>query len=121
MARKVLIVDDHPDFRARARALLSAAGYEVVGEASDGMSGVRVVRDLAPDVLLLDVQLPDVTGFEVVRILHADPDPPAIVLISSRDAADYGTRVRRSGALGFISKAELSARTLQAVLEGAGR
>jgi len=121
MARRVLIVDDHPDFRARATALLAAAGYDVVGEAGDGMSGVRVVRDLRPDVLLLDVQLPDVTGFEVVRLLRADPHPPAIVLISSRDAADYGARVGRSGARGFISKSELSAHTLEAVLEGAGR
>jgi DNA-binding NarL/FixJ family response regulator len=120
MARGVLIVDDHPAFRAQARALLEAAGYEVVGEAADGESGVRVARDLSPDVVLLDVQLPDITGFEVVRRVHDNPDPPAIVLISSRDACDYGRRIERSGALGFISKAELSSRTLAAVLEGYG-
>jgi DNA-binding NarL/FixJ family response regulator len=51
MARSVLIVDDHPGFRAQARALLVAAGYEVVGEAADGESGVRVARDLSPDVV----------------------------------------------------------------------
>lgn len=121
MPCSVLIVDDHPGFRARARALLVAAGYEVVGEAADGESGVRVARDLSPDVVLLDVQLPDITGFEVVRRVHSDPDPPAIVLISSRDACDYGSRIGRSGALGFISKSELTARALTAVLEGSRR
>jgi len=121
MTCSVLIVDDHPGFRARARALLVAAGYEVVGEAADGESGVRVARDLSPDVVLLDVQLPDTTGFEVVRLVHGEPDPPAVVLISSRDASDYGGRIVRSGALGFISKADLSARTLAAVLESSRR
>jgi DNA-binding NarL/FixJ family response regulator len=118
---RVLIVDDHPGFRAQARALLVAAGYEVVGEAADGESGVRVTRELSPDVVLLDVQLPDITGFEVVQLVCGGPDPPAIVLISSRDAADYGRRIERSGALGFICKAELSAGALAAVLEGARR
>jgi DNA-binding NarL/FixJ family response regulator len=121
VARSVLIVDDHPGFRAQARALLVAAGYEVVGEAADGESGMRVARDLSPDVVLLDVQLPDISGFEVGRLIAGGPDPPAIILISSRDASDYGRRIERSGALGFICKAELSAGTLAAVLEGAGR
>ena len=116
MARRVLIVDDHAGFRARARELLAVAGYDVVGEAADGASGVRVARDLSPDVVLLDVQLPDVTGFEVVRQIASSPDPPAIILISSRDAADYGSRVARSGARGFIAKAELTAGTLAAAL-----
>jgi DNA-binding NarL/FixJ family response regulator len=117
----VLIVDDHPGFRAQARALLAAAGYEVVGEAADGESGVRVARDLSPDVVLLDVQLPDITGFEVAQRVGGGPDPPAIVLISSRDSSDYGRRIKRSGARGFICKADLSAATLTAVLDGAGR
>ncbi len=120
MARSVLIVDDHPGFRAQARALLTAAGYDVVSEAGDGQSGVRVARDLSPDVVLLDIQLPDLTGFEVVRLVRDVPHPPAVVLISSRDAADYGRQIERSGAHGFISKAELSARTLEAVLGGVG-
>jgi DNA-binding NarL/FixJ family response regulator len=118
MPRSVLIVDDHPGFRAQARALLAAAGYEVVGEAADGASGVRVARDLSPDVVLLDVQLPDATGFEVARQIHRAPRPPLVVLISSRDASDYGGRIGRSGARGFIAKSELSAPALAAVLEG---
>jgi DNA-binding NarL/FixJ family response regulator len=121
VTRSVLIVDDHPGFRAQARALLVAAGYEVVGEAADGESGVRVARDLSPELVLLDVQLPDISGLQVVRLIAGETSPPAIILISSRDASDYGPRIKRSGALGFICKAELSARTLAAVLEGAGR
>jgi DNA-binding NarL/FixJ family response regulator len=121
MPCSVLIVDDHPEFRAQARALLVAAGYRVVGEAADGESGVRVARDSRPDVMLLDVQLPDITGFEVARRVRGAPDPPLIVLISTRDAADYGSRIRGSGATGFIPKAELSATTLDLVLSGATR
>jgi DNA-binding NarL/FixJ family response regulator len=120
VARSVLIVDDHPGFRAQARALLAAAGYEVVGEAADGASGVRVAMDVSPEVVLLDVQLPDVTGFELVGRMRGRPDPPAIILISSRDACDYGSRISRCGAQGFITKAELSGRTLAAVLTGLG-
>jgi DNA-binding NarL/FixJ family response regulator len=119
MPCSVLIVDDHPGFRTQARALLIAAGYQVVGEAADGESAVRVARDLSPDVMLLDVQLPDITGFEVVRQVRCAPSPPAVVLISSRDASDYGRRIGRSGVRGFISKADLSASALRALLEGA--
>jgi DNA-binding NarL/FixJ family response regulator len=118
MPRSVLIVDDHPGFRAQARALLVAAGYEVVGEAADGASGVRVARDLSPDVVLLDIQLPDVTGFEVARQIHGVPEPPVVVLISSRDASDYGSRIGRSGARGFIPKSDLTGPALAAVLAG---
>jgi DNA-binding NarL/FixJ family response regulator len=77
---------------------------------------VRVARDLSPDVVPLDVQLPDITGFEVARQVHSEPGPPAVVLISSHDASDYGSRIGRCGARGFISKAELSALALEAVL-----
>jgi len=116
---RVLIVDDHQGFRAQARALLAAAGYEVVGEAADGESGVRVARALSPDVVLLDIHLPDISGFDVACLVSGWPDPPAIVLISSRDASDYGRRIARSGARGFIAKADLSAGTLRDVLSGA--
>jgi DNA-binding NarL/FixJ family response regulator len=121
MPCSVLIVDDHPGFRARAQALLVAAGYQVVGEAPDGKAGVTMAHDLSPEVMLLDVQLPDITGFEVARQVRSQPDPPAIVLISSRDASDYGSRIGRSGALGFISKSDLSVQTLRTVLEGPRR
>jgi DNA-binding NarL/FixJ family response regulator len=118
VATTVLIVDDHGGFRTQARALLVAAGYHVVGEAEDGAAALAQTRQLSPNVVLLDVQLPDTSGFEVARWLREEPDPPEIVLVSSREAADYGRRIDRSEARGFISKTELSARTLAAVLKG---
>ena len=119
MARTVVIVDDHDGVRAQARAMLAGAGYEVVRDAPDGASAVRASRELRPDLVLLDVQLPDMTGFEVARRLFEAADPPVVVLISSREASDYGARVGRSGARGFITKADLSIGALEAVLEGA--
>ena len=113
MAARILIVDDHPSFRASARALLEADGYEVVGEAADGASAVETARMLQPDVVLLDVQLPDSDGFEVAQRLRGGP---AIVLTSSREASDYGPLPLRSGARGFLPKAELTGDGIAALL-----
>jgi DNA-binding NarL/FixJ family response regulator len=104
----VLIVDDHPSFRASARALLEAEGFDVVGEAADGESAVTEALALRPDVVLLDVQLPDVDGFEVSHRLTANGDGPFVVLVSSRDGSDFGPLVKSSGARGFVAKGELS-------------
>ena len=112
----VLIVDDHPSFRANARAVLEAEGFEVVGEAEDGESALRAVSELAPELVLLDVQLPDIDGFEVARRLTNDGCGPAVVLVSSRDGSDFGPLIARSGARGFIAKAELSGAALSALL-----
>jgi CheY-like chemotaxis protein len=111
----VLIVDDHPSFRASARALLEAEGFEVVGEAEDGASALRAAAELSPELVLLDVQLPDLDGFEVARRL-TERGGPAVVLVSSRDGSDFGPLVERSGARGFIPKAELSGAALSALL-----
>ena len=113
----VLIVDDHPSFRGTARALLESEGFEVVGEAADGASAIEAVELLHPEVILLDVYLPDIDGFEVAAILTRNGRAPAIVLTSSRDARDFGPLVEQSGARGFIPKAELSGATLAALLE----
>ena len=79
MPNTVVIIDDHPSFRASARAILEAEGFDVVGEAADGSSGIAAARMLAPDVILLDVQLPDMDGFAVCRELHLNGGPPAVV------------------------------------------
>jgi DNA-binding NarL/FixJ family response regulator len=113
----VLIVDDHPSFRATARALLQAEGFEVVGEAENGVAALRQAKELHPDVVLLDVQLPDFDGFEVAsRLTSRNGGGPTVVLTSSRDGSDFGPLVPQSGARGFIPKAELSGAALKAVL-----
>jgi DNA-binding NarL/FixJ family response regulator len=112
----VLIVDDHPSFRATARALLEAEGFDVVGEASDGREAIAAAEDLHPDVVLLDVQLPDQTGFEVASTLTGDGRCVSVILVSSRDGSDYGPLVEESGALGFVPKAELSGARIAALI-----
>ena len=112
----VLIVDDHPEFRAVARELLEDSGYLVTGEAAGAAEALAAAYAQAPDVVLLDVVLPDGNGFDVASQLSRDPRGPAVVLVSSRDAEDYGRRVARCGARGFLSKSQLSATTLASVL-----
>jgi DNA-binding NarL/FixJ family response regulator len=114
--KTVVIVDDHPSFRASARAVLQSEGFEVVGEAEDGASAIAAARALKPDVLLLDVQLPDMDGFAVCHELNMNGSTPAVVLVSSRDAADYGGLIQQSGARGFIPKGELCGGALSNLL-----
>ena len=110
----VLIVDDQPSFRASVRTLLEAEGYEVVGEAENGVAAVEAAVKLHPDLVLLDVQLPDLDGFQVAGRLRKLADPPVIVLTSSRDGADYGRCIGECGAHGFVPKAELSGAAIAA-------
>lgn len=105
----VLIVDDHPSFRSSARALLEDEGFDVVGEVADGASALEAAARLRPELVLLDVQLPDLDGFDVAARLSRNGGSPRVVLVSSRDGCDFGPLVERSGAAGFIPKAELSA------------
>jgi len=108
MARTVLIVDDHPGFRASARRMLEAGGFEVAGEVADGASARRVNRQLHPDVILLDVQLPDADGIELAGELSGTDGHPSVVLCSSRTAEELGAGLDSSGALGFVPKDELT-------------
>jgi CheY-like chemotaxis protein len=105
----VLIVDDHAGFRDFARRLLEAGGYTVVGEAEDGASALSAAEALRPELVLLDVMLPDCDGFAVAERLAGNCDEPVVVLTSSREAADFGQRLKRTSARGFIHKDELSA------------
>lgn len=116
-ARRVLIVDDHASFRRCAGALLASEGFEVVGEAVDGSEALALAAELAPELVVLDVQLPDLDGFAVAKgLLAADP-ALRIVLVSSRERSDYGARIEASGALGFVSKGDLSGDVLEKMLE----
>lgn len=116
--KNVLVVDDHPAFRASARRLLESEGYAVVGEAGDGASALQAVSRLEPDLVLLDVQLPDIDGFEVAEQINAaaDGSGPDIVLISSRDRTDFGPLIEAAAVLGFISKGELTGEALSELL-----
>jgi DNA-binding NarL/FixJ family response regulator len=111
----VLIVDDHAGFRGFARRLLEAGGFTVIGEAGDGGSALAAAEELRPDLVLLDVMLPDTDGFAVAAHLAEEREGPLVVLTSSREAADFGSRVERSPATGFIHKDELSCAALAEV------
>jgi two-component system OmpR family response regulator len=119
MAPTVLVVDDHPAFRRFASRLLRAAGFAVVDEAEDGASALAAARRLRPDVVLLDVLLPDTTGFEVAEELSAEPEAPVVVLTSSRGASDLGASLERSSAQGFITKSELTPSAVTALVREA--
>jgi DNA-binding NarL/FixJ family response regulator len=113
----VLIVDDHAGFRASARTLLELEGFDVVGEAADAAAALALACMLEPDLVLLDVVLPDGSGFDVAERLAGGPS--AVILVSSRAGADYGSRVRASGALGFVPKDRLTGEALRGLLAGA--
>jgi len=117
MPTTVLIVDDHPSFRASARRMLEADGYQVVGEAEDGMGALAAAGRLLPDLVLLDVRLPDIDGFEVARtLLDGHGSAPQIVLTSSHDSTDLGEAIDSSGVCGFIPKGELTGTAVAALL-----
>ncbi len=106
--KTILIIDDNPGFRRQARAILEADGLDVVGEAVDGASGLTAFRSLRPDLVLLDIGLPDIDGFEVALRLAAGDPKPLVVLTSSRSASEYGPRLSGSPVVGFVPKDELS-------------
>jgi DNA-binding NarL/FixJ family response regulator len=112
----LFIVDDHEAFRAFVRILLANDGFEVSGEAADGESALAALRDQHPDVVLLDVQLPGIDGFAVAEQLAASEDPPAVIMTSTRSAADYGHRLDDAPVSGFVPKQDLSVEALKAVL-----
>lgn len=114
MGWTVLIVDDHAGFRRFARRLLEADGFTVVGEAGDGASALSAVEDQQPELVLLDVVLPDLDGFTIAERL-AERASPIVVLTSSRDEEEFAGRLARSPAVGFIHKDNLSGAALAAL------
>jgi CheY-like chemotaxis protein len=114
--QRLLIVDDHADFRASARVLLELEGFDVVGLAEDGEEALLAVEQLEPDVVLLDIQLPGMDGFDVARALGMRDDAPRVVLISSRAGSAYTRQLREAQVSGFLSKDELSGAALRALV-----
>jgi DNA-binding NarL/FixJ family response regulator len=117
VALEVLIVDDNPRFRERARRCLEADGYRVVAEAADGAAALDAARRHRPAIVLLDVQLPDTSGLAVAECLTHEAHPPVVVLTSTHDPSDLGERLAGCGARGFVPKAELTGEALSAALE----
>jgi DNA-binding NarL/FixJ family response regulator len=118
VGRSVLIVDDHAPFRAAARKLLEAAGFDVVGEAADGEAALAAVAQLRPEIVLLDIQLPGIDGFAVAQRLAGEGSAPAIVLTSSRSVTSFRRRLAANPAWSFIAKSDLSGEALTAAVAG---
>jgi DNA-binding NarL/FixJ family response regulator len=118
MHRRVLVVDDHPSFRRFATRLLEAAGFRVVGEAEDGASALAAARRLRPELVLLDVLLPDMSGLAVAEALAGESNGPLVLLVSSRSASELGAALEESPAAGFLTKSELTADALAAFADG---
>jgi DNA-binding NarL/FixJ family response regulator len=117
MRPTVLIVDDHAAFRASASALLESEGFDVIGEAADGEAAISECERLRPEIVLLDIQLPGLDGFDVAERLAGAADAPAVILISSRDAAAYGSRVEEAPVRGFLAKRSLSGAALAGIVQ----
>jgi CheY-like chemotaxis protein len=113
---RALIIDDSEAFRASARSLLEADGFEVA-EAATGGAGVEAAMEGKHELVLLDIQLPDLDGFEVADRLAGLQPAPAVVLTSSHDGRDYGSLIASSTARGFIAKSELSAAAIRNLIE----
>jgi two-component system, NarL family, nitrate/nitrite response regulator NarL len=117
MSRSVLVVDDHAGFRREARAILEADGFRIIGEAADGAVALAEAARLRPDVVFLDIGLPDGSGLDLVRQVRSIAPSAVVVLVSSRPRRDYGERVTGAGAHGFIDKATLTRGMLSALLD----
>jgi len=115
--RTVLVIDDHERFRKTARRVLESEGFEVVGEAENAWAGLQAARMLEPDIVLVDIYLPDSDGFDLTSHLTALDSPPLVVLTSSRGREELGSAVELSSARGFVPKHELSGEALEELLE----
>lgn len=118
--RTLLIVDDHDGYRSFVASMLDGDDFNVTGTAEDGDAALAAVLDLKPELVLLDVQLPGMDGFEVAAQIAEIPDAPAVILTSTREAADFGTRLDAAPVLGFVPKHEMSIGALLAILNPDG-
>jgi DNA-binding NarL/FixJ family response regulator len=117
MRPRIVIVDDDPTFLATVRRLLEDEGFDVVGEALTGQDGVATAAEIDPDLVLVDVGLPDIDGFEVVERIAAGSHAPPVVLTSIRSADDFANLIDDSSARGFLTKDEITGDALRAILQ----
>jgi DNA-binding NarL/FixJ family response regulator len=117
MRPRIVIVDDDPTFLASVRALLEAEGFDVIGEALNGLDGVAAAAELHPDLVLVDVGLPDIDGFEVAERVADEGGAPPVVLTSIRAARDFGSLIETSRARAFIMKDDISGEALAEFLD----
>jgi CheY-like chemotaxis protein len=113
---RVLLVDDHPPFRRLARVLLERGGFNVVGEVATGQGALRAVEIVRPQLVLLDVMLPDLDGVAVAQILAASPERPMVILVSARPLTDFDDRLISTATAGFIAKDDLTAEWITALI-----
>jgi CheY-like chemotaxis protein len=118
MRPRILIVDDDPTFLKTVRRLLEAQGFDVIGEALNGLDGVTAATRLDPDIVLVDVNLPDIDGFQVVERIADGGRAPPVVLTSIRAAGDFGSLIETSRARAFITKADITGEALAGFLAG---
>lgn len=120
-AYRVLLADDHPVVRRGLRALLaSQPGVEICGEAANGAQAVALARERKPDLVLLDLSMPETNGLDALRALRAEELPPEIVVLTMHFSDELAREVLRAGALGYVLKSDADADLLAAV-EGARR
>jgi DNA-binding NarL/FixJ family response regulator len=113
---RVLIVDDQQLLRAGFRVILgSEPGIEVVGEAGDGQAALEQVRVTRPDVVLMDIRMPEMDGLTATERLMTEPDPPRVVVLTTFDQNEYVVRALRAGAYGFLLKDAPTSRLIAAV------
>lgn len=112
----MLVVDDEPLVRQGLRMILASdAGIEVVGEASDGAEAVTAARRLGPDVVCMDVRMPDVDGIRATELILRQPDPPKVLVVTTFSSDDFVFEALRAGAAGFVLKRSTAAELISAV------
>jgi two-component system, NarL family, nitrate/nitrite response regulator NarL len=119
MALRCLIIDDFPGFSAAARDLLEGQGITVVGSATSSAEAIRSVRELRPEVALVDIDLGTDSGFDLARRLADDfhGSGPQVILVSTHDEREFAKLIESSPAVGFLAKAELSAERIYQLLD----
>jgi DNA-binding NarL/FixJ family response regulator len=118
MSIRLIIADDHPVMRKGMRTLLEDSGWiEIVGEAATGAEALQMVQELQPDVLLLDIEMPDMSGIEVAQKLHNSGQSLRVLVLSAYDDIEYVRRLINCGVAGYLLKDEALRNVVQAVRE----